>query len=129
VADENIVFNSDAFTYKSVTGNFAALSHFGILLNLDKGADFSFVANFAAIKVDELRKLHVLPKFHVGSDAAISFHGSSDVCEIIMRCGVRLRSSHVARAKPIACIVQNVLRDTRLALDAAMPAVLPSVTP
>ena len=59
----------DAFTDEGVAGNLAALADGGVFLNLDKGADFRFVANLTAIKVDELGKLDILPQLHVGCDA------------------------------------------------------------
>ena len=42
-----------------------------VLLNLDEGADLRLVADLAAVQVDELRELDVLPELDVGSDADV----------------------------------------------------------
>ena len=69
VPDEHVVFNGDAFADKGMARNLAAAAHFGILLNLDKGADLSLVAHFAAVQVDELRQADATPQLDVGGNA------------------------------------------------------------
>jgi hypothetical protein len=40
-----------------VAGNFAAPADRGVLLNLDERANLGFIADFAAIQIDEFGKL------------------------------------------------------------------------
>ena len=68
MTDEYVIFNGHAFTNEGMARNLAAFSHARILLDLDKGANFSFVADFAAIKIDELGKFDISPQLYVGSD-------------------------------------------------------------
>jgi hypothetical protein len=65
VSNEDLVFDYDAFAHKRVARDLAAAANTRILLNLDERADFGFVANFAAVKIDERSEPHVLPEFHV----------------------------------------------------------------
>lgn len=68
VADENFVFENDTFTNESVAGYFAAAANFGTFLHFHEGADFGFVANFAAVEVYEAKDANVPAQFHAGSD-------------------------------------------------------------
>src|SRR5690349_11196592 len=54
VSDEYVVFNGDSFTNEGMTGNLAAPSHAGVLLDFYKRADLGLVPHFAAIQIDEL---------------------------------------------------------------------------
>src|SRR5271163_1452940 len=56
VSDEDVVFDVHAFTNKRVARNLAAFAYGRVLLYLDESSDFGFVANLAAIEVDELGK-------------------------------------------------------------------------
>ena len=65
VADEDIILDGYALTDERVTGNLASSADDGVLLNLDEGSDFGFVADLASIQIDELGQLDMLPQFHV----------------------------------------------------------------
>src|SRR5271157_562024 len=69
VADEYVVFNGYALTNEGMARNLAVLSDARIFLDLDKCAYLGFVADFAAIEVDELGKLHISPQLDAGGDA------------------------------------------------------------
>ena len=71
VADEDVVLDGHAFADEGVAGNLAALADGGILLDFDECADLGFVADLAAVKIDELRELNVFPQLHAGRDAEI----------------------------------------------------------
>ena len=60
VADEDFVFDRDAFTDESVARYFAVAAYPDTFLNLDEGADLCAVADLAAIQVDEVINRHVL---------------------------------------------------------------------
>ena len=73
MADEHVILDGHAFADEGVAGDLAPPANAGILLNLDEGADLGFVADLAAIEIDELRKLDVFPELHVGRNAHV-FH-------------------------------------------------------
>ena len=58
----------------------------GILLNFDERADFRFVADFAAVQVDELGKLHVLAELYVRGNAAVFVHRRTNSPLFLMDC-------------------------------------------
>ena len=68
VADENVVFDRHALADKRVAGNLAAAAHAGIFLDLDERADLGFVADLAAVQVDELGELYAFSQLHIGRD-------------------------------------------------------------
>src|SRR3954470_14274814 len=59
MADEDVIFNDHALTYKGVAGNFAVFTYGGIFLDLDESTDLGAIANFAAVEVDKLGKLYI----------------------------------------------------------------------
>jgi len=70
VSDKNVVFDGYAFANEGVGGNLAATSNEGIFLHFDEGADLGFIADSAAIKVDQigLEDFYIVPKDHVGGN-------------------------------------------------------------
>src|SRR5262249_21750339 len=70
VADKDIVFNGDAFADKRMRRNLAARADRGVLLHLDEGADFTFVAYLAPVKIDEiwLEDLDSVAQHNVGGN-------------------------------------------------------------
>ena len=68
MSDENLVFNGNAFTDKSVAGNFTPLPDGGALLDFDKSADASFIADFAAVKIHETVDANITAKFYIRGD-------------------------------------------------------------
>ena len=74
MTDEYVVLDSHAFTDKRVTGNLAILPNDGILLNFDKRADFSVVANLASVEIDELGELDVLLRASRPGNAKVIVH-------------------------------------------------------
>src|SRR6266702_7368165 len=74
VANEDVVFNVHALTDERMARNLAAAADRGILLDFDERSDFRLIADFAAVQIDEFRKLHVLAQLHAGSDADIFVH-------------------------------------------------------
>ena len=54
MAHKHLVFDGNAFANESMARYFAVLADRSVLLDLDKGPDLGFVADFAAVKVDEL---------------------------------------------------------------------------
>src|SRR5207249_7253915 len=69
VANEDVVLDRHAFTDEGVARNLAPPADLRILLDLDEGPDLRFVADLAAVQVDELRELDVLPQLDVGRNA------------------------------------------------------------
>ena len=61
MADEDVVLDRHAFTDEGVARNLAPPADLCILLDLDERSDLRFVADLAAVQVDELRELDVLP--------------------------------------------------------------------
>jgi hypothetical protein len=55
--------------------NLAALPDRCVFLDFDKGTDLGFVADFAAVQVDEFREPDVLSKLHVIGDTNVRMHG------------------------------------------------------
>lgn len=49
MAHQDLVFDRHTFAYECVTRYFAPPADFGVLLSLDKGANFRFIAHFAAV--------------------------------------------------------------------------------
>ena len=74
MAHEYVVFDGDAFADERMTRDFAALADRRVFLDLDKGADLGFIADFAAVKIDELGELHIFPKLHIRRDAYMRVH-------------------------------------------------------
>src|SRR2546425_6701390 len=66
VADEDVVLDRHAFTDEGVARNLAPPADLRIFLDLDERPDLRFVADLAAVQVDELRELDVLPQLDVG---------------------------------------------------------------
>ncbi len=64
MADKHVVFDVHTFTDERVARNLAVLSNSRVLLDLHEGADFRFVANFAAIEINELGKFDVSAEFY-----------------------------------------------------------------
>ena len=80
VADENVVFDGHAFADEGVAGNLAVLADGGVFLNLDKSADLGVIADFAAVEIDELRKLYVFPQLHARGDTQVFIHSWNLFC-------------------------------------------------
>src|SRR4029077_8568235 len=74
VADECVVLNRHAFADECMTRNLAVLSHSGVLLNFDERANLRVFTDFAAVQIDELRKLYALTELYIGSDASVLAH-------------------------------------------------------
>jgi hypothetical protein len=53
--DETLVLNLHAFANKTVRRDFATRSHDHVLLNLDKRADLSLVADRTAVQIHQIR--------------------------------------------------------------------------
>ena len=88
----------DAFTDEGVARNLAALAHGCVLLDFDECADLGLIADFAAVKIDELGELDVSSQLHVWSDAYIRIHNEVRLGEVFSsrpdpRCGAILRWS------------------------------------
>src|SRR5207245_3052258 len=71
VADEDVVLDRHAFTDESVTRNLAPPADLRILLDLDERPDLRFIADLAAVQVDELRELDVPPELDVGRNTEV----------------------------------------------------------
>jgi hypothetical protein len=65
VANENVVFNGDAFADEGMARDLTIVPYGGVLLDFDEGADFDVVADGATVEVDELGKFDVLAKLDV----------------------------------------------------------------
>ena len=65
--DEDFVLDRHAFTDEGMTRYLAPFADLGILLNLNKGADFAVIANLTAIEIDEIRELDVFPNLTSGA--------------------------------------------------------------
>src|SRR2546428_1132789 len=74
VADEDVILDRHAFTDEGVARNLAAPADLRILLDLDERPDLRFVADLAAVQVDELRELDVLPQLDVGRNTEVFVH-------------------------------------------------------
>src|SRR5437867_11781122 len=59
MTNEHVVLNVHALADERVDGNLAAAPDPRILLNLDEGRDFGFVANFTTVEVNEFGELYV----------------------------------------------------------------------
>jgi hypothetical protein len=59
MSDENIVFNGNTFAEETMTGNLAAFSDAGILLDLNEGPDPCFISNLTSVQIDELRETDI----------------------------------------------------------------------
>src|SRR5688572_1835811 len=71
MADEDLILDGHAFTDERMARDLAAAADAGVFLDFDEGADFGFVADVAAVEVDELRQFDVLAKLDVRSDAGV----------------------------------------------------------
>ena len=69
--DKNVVFNYYTLTDEGVAGDLAPLANRGVFLNFHKRTDLCLVTNFAAIKIDELRKLNALPQLDIRCNAEV----------------------------------------------------------
>src|SRR5712691_7097947 len=74
VPDEDLILDGDAFADERVARNLAATAHLRVLLDLDERADFGFVANLAAVQVDELPKRDVVPQLDVRRNGLLLVH-------------------------------------------------------
>ena len=70
MTNEDVVLNRDAFADERMARDLAAPPDTRILLNLDEGADLGFVADLAAVKIDELRKFDGLAELYIRPDRA-----------------------------------------------------------
>jgi hypothetical protein len=63
VTDEDLVFDDHPLTEEGVRGYLAARTNNDTALDLNEWANYSFVPNFATIKVDKVRvkNLYVFP--------------------------------------------------------------------
>ncbi len=53
-------------------GNFATRTDLNALLDLHEGADLGFIADFAAVEIDEAKNTHALADFDIGGDLLVS---------------------------------------------------------
>src|SRR5260370_17618911 len=74
MAHENIVFNGHPFANKTMARDLAILADSGVFLNLYEGAYLGVIANFTAVEIDELGKLHILSQLHIGRDTVVFVH-------------------------------------------------------
>src|SRR5438046_1620820 len=74
MTDEGLVLDHDAFTNKTMAGDFAILPNGYVLLNFNERSDFRVLSDLAAVKVDEFRELNSLSQFHVWSNRAEFVH-------------------------------------------------------
>ena len=68
MTDKDFVFDCDTFADEGVAGNFAASANFCAFLNLNKGADFRVVADFAAVQIGEAENADILAQLDVCGD-------------------------------------------------------------
>jgi hypothetical protein len=68
VADEDLIFNVDAFADKAVARDFAVPADARALLNLDERTYRRAVADFAAVEVYEVVDSNAVAEFDVGRD-------------------------------------------------------------
>src|SRR5208282_4565544 len=76
VANENVVFDGHTFADEGVAGDLAAFTNRSVLLNLYKRANLGFIADFAAVEVDELGKFDISTEFHTRRNAKEFIHKS-----------------------------------------------------
>jgi hypothetical protein len=65
MSNEDVVFDRHALANKCVARNLAAVTDLRILLDLYESADLRLIADFTAIKIDELREHYVLAQLDV----------------------------------------------------------------
>ena len=70
VTDEDVVLDRHALANEGVARDLAAPSNPRVLLDLNKSADLCFVADLAAVQIDELRKLDGLAELHIRRNRA-----------------------------------------------------------
>jgi len=75
VADENGVFDGDAFAEEGVARDFAMGADFHAFLNFHESANLGVVADFAAVEIDEGKDLDMVADFDIGSDSLVSGEG------------------------------------------------------
>src|SRR5262249_47401046 len=68
VADEDVVLDFDAFADERMALHFDPPADLRAALNLDERADPAFIADFAAVEIDELEDLDVAAQPHVVGD-------------------------------------------------------------
>ncbi len=67
VADEDVVLDRHTFADERVTRDLAAPPDGRVFLDLDERPDRRLIADLAAVEIDELRELDVLPSFTSGA--------------------------------------------------------------
>src|SRR5258708_31830858 len=78
MADEHVVLNLYSFTHKRMARNFAAFSHTRILLDFNESAYLGFIADFAAVQIDELGEPDVLAELYTRRDADEFVHNCTN---------------------------------------------------
>src|SRR5207253_1383563 len=73
----HVVLNVHALADERVAGNLAAAPDPRILLNLDEGPDFGFVANFTTVEVNEFGELYVFSELDGRGDRNELAHSAS----------------------------------------------------
>ena len=75
MANEYVVFDSDAFTNERVASKFcSARACGGVLLNLNKTTDARLIPDHTAVKINEAEYLDGASQESIGSDAVKRFH-------------------------------------------------------
>ena len=75
VADENGVFDGDAFAEEGVARDFAMGADFHAFLNFHESANFGVVPDFAAVEINEGEDLDMVADFDIGSDSLVTGEG------------------------------------------------------
>ena len=70
MADENFVFDRDAFTDKAMRGNFAVATYACTFLDFDERADARAVADLAPVEINEVMNFDVAAQLDVRRDYA-----------------------------------------------------------
>ena len=79
MTNEHLVLDVDAFANEAMTRDLAIAADSRALLNLDERTDLRVVADFAAVKVDEVIDNHVPPELDIWrDDAELSRHALKD---------------------------------------------------
>ena len=79
VADEDLVFDGNALTDKSMARDFAVATHARALLNFDEGTNPGAIVDLATVQVDEVVNDYVTAESNVRSDyAELSGHEIGD---------------------------------------------------
>src|SRR5262245_62098596 len=121
VADEDLVLDRHALADEGVARNLASPAHPRIFLDFDERPDLGFVADLAAVQVDERRELNAGPELDVRRDTAVVVQHApfpemtaAGVASRILRSVERDRilayrrsrrtiSSKVVRLRPVTC--------------------------